>query len=143
MRSVSPTNSNPWKNVRRRRAFMRWFGDRCWLVGHLSHKCWGPLDPHHIHFVGGIRWDLCGNLIPICRGAHDWIHPKNRIDGTVLCMAAKLVGRTRAAKDRIREHWHRALGRDAVECWLSVRRDQGRIAERYLADAEFVLEQFT
>lgn len=149
LRHKSRTNSNPWINEPLRRRFMRRHGNRCWLQGWLKHKCGGDLDPHHIHFVGMIRWDVFGNLIPICRVAHSWIHPPpgrkhagNRIDGTVLCMAARIERKRRATRERIREDWRLALGRDAVTAWLEVRRDQGKIGDVAMEACEFVLSQF-
>jgi hypothetical protein len=57
-------------------------------------------------------------------------------------MFAKLKGRRRAARNRIRDDWRVALGRDAVIGWLEVRRDQGRVPEAFLEAAEAVLGMF-
>lgn len=45
----------------------------CALAGHPKHKCFGPIDAHHVVLVSQGGLDEA-NLLPLCRLAHDRMH---------------------------------------------------------------------
>lgn len=98
------------------------------------------LDPHHIWHTGNVRHDVPQNLLAITRRSHDYVHfiePRCQ----VAVMYAKLTGKTRTARDRIRESWNRLYQRDAIG-WVQSLRDGGKVPDYYLDAANAVLEMF-
>jgi hypothetical protein len=72
------------------------------------------LDPHHILHEGGVRWDLPQNLLAVTRRAHDYVHHVDAIGGGIACIYAKLHGKTKTSRERIRMVWRSKYGRDAI-----------------------------
>jgi hypothetical protein len=98
------------------------------------------LDAHHVHHIGGVRWDIAQNLIAISRRSHDDLHHIEPA-ADIAVYYAKLNGKTKAARDRIRDVWKRLYGRDIVD-WVQVLRDRGTIPEWYSDLPDAILEMF-
>lgn len=112
----------PWIDEDARRAYMA-TRKSCELEPHLDGERWHDilrtdfriqLDPHHILHEGGVRWDLPQNLLAVTRRAHDYVHHVDAIGGGIACIYAKLHGKTKASRERIRMVWRSRYGRDAI-----------------------------
>lgn len=112
----------PWINEEARRSYLASHpADE--LESHLDGDSWHrllltdfriQLDPHHILHEGGVRWDLPQNLLSVTRRAHDYVHHVDAIGGGIACIYAKLNGKTKTSRERIRMVWRSKYGRDAI-----------------------------